>query len=144
MFRVLARVLLSRRRVRRQRDTARVRVGRGVRRGRGGHEQLFRRRVRRRTVRDAVELYRARFGSYPQPADSDGLHVMLNPYLRGTTFPRVTVGNKNSNAVALHSGDTPTVTAGSEGWVYSKSSGELIINSQSPLSSNASITYDQL
>jgi general secretion pathway protein G len=96
------------------------------------------------TVRDAVELYRAQSGTYPQPADSAELHTMLDSYLRGTTFPRVTVGGKNSNAVVLDADDTPTVTAGTEGWVYSKSSGELIINSSSALTSNATITYEQL
>jgi general secretion pathway protein G len=96
------------------------------------------------SVRDAVELYKAQNGTYPQPSDSDELHTMLNAYLRGTVFPKVTVANKNSNAVVLDTDDDPTVTAGSEGWVYSKSTGEIIINSSDALSSNASVNYNQL
>jgi general secretion pathway protein G len=101
-----------------------------------------------RTVRDAIELYRARAQTgYPTGTSSD-LHRKLDEYLRGPTFPRVNVGGvDNSNAILTDSDDDPTVnTSGGEGWVYSPSSGEIKINSDAELASQpgSGIKYSDL
>ena len=100
------------------------------------------------TVRDAIELYRAQTQTgYPQ-GNSDTIHTKLDPFLRGTTFPRVNVGGiQNSNAILIDNDDTPTVNSGGgEGWVYSPSSGEIKINSDAELASQpgSGIKYSDL
>jgi general secretion pathway protein G len=101
------------------------------------------------TIRDAVELYRVRTGTgYPQ-GTSANIQTKLDPYLRGTTFPRIKVGSMSSSNsdILIDTDDTPdVVTAGGQAWVYSPSSGEIKINSDAILVSNpsGSIRYSDL
>jgi prepilin-type N-terminal cleavage/methylation domain-containing protein len=97
-------------------------------------------------IRDAVELYRASTGTgYPYGADSDELHTKLDDYLRGTTFPKVTVGGLNSNVIKIDTGDPPVVS-GTQGWTYNPGTGEIRINSDSELVSQpgSGIKYSDL
>jgi general secretion pathway protein G len=94
-------------------------------------------------IRDAVELYRAEnSGKLPPSASSLELTTALDPYIRGTAFPYAKVGGLNSNAVKIQV-TGPTV-GGSEGWAYNSATGDIIINSNAPLTSDPTITYKDL
>jgi prepilin-type N-terminal cleavage/methylation domain-containing protein len=100
------------------------------------------------TLRDAIEMYRVQTGTgYPQ-GDSDQIQTKLDAYLRGSTFPRVSIGGiDSSNDVLIDSDETPTVnTSGGEGWVYSPRTGEIKINSDAELASQpgSGIKYSDL
>ena len=96
------------------------------------------------SMRDAVELYRASYNQLPPgTVVTCDIPVALTEFLRGTNFPNCAVGGQNSNTVKNVSG-TPTVQAGTDGWVYSIDQGEIIINSSSPLISDATRNYDDL
>lgn len=76
-------------------------------------------------IRNAIELYTAQNnGSLP----GSGIDFVtdITPYLRDG-IPVCPVGNANAN-VAVVSAATPTVT-GTEGWMYSSTSGTFICNS---------------
>jgi general secretion pathway protein G len=83
-------------------------------------------------IRDAMELYRARVGSYPAAATfaSD-----LQDYLRGP-FPAPELGANSGDAtVAATNQDPITAASGStEGWIYNQATGEFRINDVSLLS----------
>jgi prepilin-type N-terminal cleavage/methylation domain-containing protein len=100
------------------------------------------------TLRDAIEMYRAQtMTGYPR-GTSDEIHTKLDPYMRSSIFPPVNVGGiQNNNEVLVDSDDVPTVSASSSaGWVYSPSSGEVRINSNSELASQpgSGIRYSDL
>ncbi|MFV1967284.1 MAG: prepilin-type N-terminal cleavage/methylation domain-containing protein [Pirellulaceae bacterium] len=98
------------------------------------------------TVRDAIDLYRASTGTgYPDGLTSVEIEGKLDAYLRGTTFPKVTVGGLNSNVIKIDTGDPPAIL-GTEGWTYNPALGEIRINSDSELSSQpgSGIKYSDL
>jgi general secretion pathway protein G len=82
-------------------------------------------------VRDAIERYSAQNGgTKPGETDSgDGLAFKadLKPYLRGDSFPKCPVGNKNSDVRMVMIGDVTSAT-GSQGWAYSNDTGDFRIN----------------
>jgi prepilin-type N-terminal cleavage/methylation domain-containing protein len=97
------------------------------------------------TIRDAIELYRVSTGTgYPNGTSAE-IHTKLDTYLRGTTFPKVTVGGLDSNAIKVDAGSPPAV-AGTEGWTYNPAIGEIRINSDSELVSQpgTGIKYSDL
>jgi general secretion pathway protein G len=99
------------------------------------------------TIRDAIELYRASTSTgYPYGADSAELHTKLDDYIRGTTFPRVTVGGLDSNVIKIDELNDPPTVSGTEGWTYNPGTGEIRINSDSELVSQpgAGIKYSDL
>ena len=77
-------------------------------------------------VRDAIELYKARNGSYPG-TDETTFKTALQAYLRGQ-FPSCPVGaNKNAN-VGVQTTGTALSAGGTTGWKYDNQTGEFIIN----------------
>ena len=66
----------------------------------------------------------------------------FGPYLRA--IPPAPVGdNRGSTAVAIDASNSPPlVTAGTEGWVYNPSTGEIIVNTDDP-NPAGSLTYDE-
>ena len=75
-------------------------------------------------IRDAIELYKSRTGSYPTAAN---IQTELADYLKGA-FPSSQVGdNKNNNVVA---GTLPltAVVAGGAGWAYDATAGDIAPN----------------
>ena len=91
-------------------------------------------------VRNAIELYTADHnGELPGQAGAE-LSLDLADYIRGN-FP--VSSPQASNVVAYEDAVTLTV-GGPEGWRYSQQTGEFIVNSSAPLSSDNTITYDQL
>ncbi|MEZ6048369.1 MAG: hypothetical protein R3C11_22900 [Planctomycetaceae bacterium] len=75
-------------------------------------------------LREAIELYRANEGSYPTAAAITA--SKLGSYLKGP-FPSPQVGNKNATVVASTE-DPIAVEAGTDGWVYNQTTGEIAIN----------------
>ena len=81
-------------------------------------------------IRDAIELYKSQNGSYPPSAT---LATALKPYLKGP-FPAVQLGsNQNANVVASTQNPITTVEAGTAGWAYNQTTGELVVNQASYL-----------
>lgn len=80
-------------------------------------------------VRDAIQLYRAQTGAYP---DSSSLATDLEPYLSGQ-FPAVQVGENTNADVGDATGQSPITTevSGGAGWAYNPTTGELRINDSS-------------
>lgn len=76
-------------------------------------------------VRDAIELYRAENGSYPAAAT---ITTDLQSYLKGP-FPAPQVGANQNATVASSSQDPITaVEAGTDGWAYNATTGEIVVN----------------
>ncbi|MGN6543517.1 MAG: prepilin-type N-terminal cleavage/methylation domain-containing protein [Aureliella sp.] len=76
-------------------------------------------------LRDAIELYKARNGSYPAAAT---LPTQLKQFLKGP-FPAVQMGaNQNANIVVTTQDPVAAPEAGGAGWVYNESTGEILIN----------------
>lgn len=94
-------------------------------------------------VRDAIELYRAENGVYPPNASLNDLHNELDGYLRGSNFPKVTIGNQNSRDVVNDLTDPVSSTTGAQGWVYNPNTGEIILNSDH-LMTDGVTKYDEL
>ena len=78
-------------------------------------------------IRDALELYKtqATAGGYPQGTSAQ-IHTKLQDYIRGTKFPKATVGGLNSNAISV---DASLTVDESTGWVYDPATGDFIVNS---------------
>jgi general secretion pathway protein G len=98
-------------------------------------------------VRDAIELYAAQNGG-TLPGDAgtaDDFIADIDPYLRGTGFPKCPVANKDATVriatgtAALAGEATPTAS-----WAYNKDTGEFICNSNAATKSDSSVRYDQL
>ena len=92
-------------------------------------------------IRDAIELYKTQgnAGGYPEGTSAQ-LHTKLDPFIRGTQFPKATVGLLNSRDIKIS--DTLTV-AGTEGWVYDPATGDIIINSDALMSDDVT-KYSEL
>jgi general secretion pathway protein G len=97
------------------------------------------------SIRDAVELYRSQAnGSLPSTDSQTNFKRDLDPYLRGSTFPKSPAPDKlNNNVKIVNTAGTLSATGDAEGWLFSSSSGELIINSSQKM--NDGVTeYDDL
>lgn len=82
-------------------------------------------------LRDAIELYKARNGSYPAAAT---LPTDLKPFVKGP-FPIVQMGsNQNSSVVVTTQDPIVAPEAGGAGWVYNETTGEILINDAAYLS----------
>ena len=81
-------------------------------------------------VRGAVELYRAQTGAYPSAAS---ITTDLRPYLQGP-FPATQVGANAGDATVVASTQNPIATAeaGTAGWAYNATTGEVRINAAAP------------
>lgn len=78
-----------------------------------------------RGLRQAIELHRSEVGTLPTVAN---LKTAVAKYLQGP-FPGVQIGSKQNDQIATGTGDPMAApTAGSEGWIYNASTGELRIN----------------
>lgn len=76
-------------------------------------------------LRDAIELYKAQNGSYPPAAT---LTTALQPFLKGT-FPAPQIGaNKNPTVVASTQNPITTPEAGTAGWTYNQTTGDIAVN----------------
>ena len=62
----------------------------------------------------------------PNGANSAAIQTKLKPFLRGTKFPKATVGGLNSSDIKTSSSLT---VGGTQGWVYDPTTGDFIINS---------------
>ena len=81
-------------------------------------------------LRGAVELYRAQNGAYPTAAT---ITTDLRPFLQGP-FPAPQVGGNAGNATVAASTQNPITTAeaGTDGWAYNATTGEVRINAAAP------------
>jgi len=97
------------------------------------------------SIRDAVELYRSQAnGSLPSSDTQANFKRDLDPYLRGSAFPKSPAPDKLNNDVKIvTTAGALTATADAEGWLYSNASGEIIINSSQKMSDGAT-EYDDL
>jgi len=98
-------------------------------------------------VRDAIELYAAQnAGTYPGSAGTEGgFKSDIQPFLRGTGFPKCPVAKKDSS-VRVESGETALSGEDepSTSWAYNKDTGEFICNSKENTKSDNTVRYDQL
>lgn len=99
-------------------------------------------------IRDAIELYatQANAGGYPRGANSAEIQTKLAPFLRGSKFPKATVGGLSTSTLKLSSTltvDTGTPTSSTPGWVYDGATGEIIVNSDA-LMSDGTTKYSDL
>lgn len=80
-------------------------------------------------VRDAVELYRAEYGSYPGDAGTEAdFQADLNDFLQGP-FPKNQISAAANDAtVKVETGGLPLSASGAEDWKYDNVTGEFIIN----------------
>lgn len=78
-------------------------------------------------VRDAIELFASQNGGAYPGAGANDFVTDISDYLRGD-FPTCTVGANTNATVATTADATPTPT-GTEGWMFSTSSGAFICNS---------------
>ncbi|MCA9217121.1 MAG: type II secretion system protein, partial [Planctomycetales bacterium] len=94
-------------------------------------------------VRNAIELYTADHNG-ALPGQSNDLPGDLANYLRGD-FP-ASAAKSNDRGISYYSDDAAALSADetTNGWVYSTVTGEFIVNSGAALSSDSSVTYDQL
>ena len=76
-------------------------------------------------IRDAIELYKAQNGNYPAVAT---ITTDLAPFLNGP-FPAPQVG-ANQNATVVASAEDPivTVVAGTVGFAYNVTTGDIVVN----------------
>lgn len=76
-------------------------------------------------IRDAIELYKSQNGSFPPAAT---LSTALKPFIKGQ-FPGVQIGsNQNATVVASTQNPITAVEAGTAGWAYNQTTGELVVN----------------
>jgi general secretion pathway protein G len=76
-------------------------------------------------VRDAIELYTAKYGNLPACTSATGVDFKLHlqSYIR--TFPTSPVGAKDADVKPV----TTTTADNTEGWMYNTATGEFICNS---------------
>jgi len=81
-------------------------------------------------LRTAIDTYRVNNTSFPTTANlNQPGSVGIMQYLRTPTFPAPGVGgNATDNTIATTGASPPTVAAGSSGWVYNPTTGEIAIN----------------
>ncbi len=81
-------------------------------------------------LRGAIELYRAQNGSYPA---ANTLTTDLLPFIQGS-FPAPQAGANKGDATVVSSTQNPITTAeaGTAGWVYNATTGELRVNAADP------------
>jgi general secretion pathway protein G len=84
-------------------------------------------------LRTAIDTYRVNNSGYPTAANLDQPgSVGIMQYLRTPAFPAPGVGaNASDNTIATTANSPPTVTAGTSGWVYNATTGEIAINDAS-------------
>ena len=76
------------------------------------------------TIRNAIEMYRARALVYPPAAT---LAATLKPSLSGGNFPSPQVGaNSEKNTVRSFTGTFSA--SGGQGWAYNETTGEFFVN----------------
>ncbi len=75
-------------------------------------------------LRNALELYRATNAAYPDGADID---TELIPFLQGP-FPVVQGGSNQNANVAASTDDPISAPAGTQGWIYNETTGEIRVN----------------
>jgi len=79
-------------------------------------------------LRDAVELHRAQNGTYPTAAT---IINALRPFIKGP-FPRVQTtrvpSSNQTNTVVASTVDPLAPVAGSHGWVYNETTGDIAVN----------------
>ena len=78
-------------------------------------------------VRDAIELYAAKYGAVPvcDASPNTNFKLALSYYMRGQ-FPTSPVGTKDNIVVPV---TTTTATGAGGGWMYNNTTGEFICNS---------------
>jgi len=81
-------------------------------------------------LRGAIELYRARNGSYPAAST---LATDLQTFIQGS-FPAPQAGANKGSATVVASTQNPITTAeaGTAGWAYNATTGELRVNAAAP------------
>jgi len=76
-------------------------------------------------LRDAIELHRAQNGAYPT---AGAINTALLPFLQGP-FPAPQAGtNQNATVAASTQNPIVAVEAGTDGWAYNATTGEIRIN----------------
>lgn len=81
-------------------------------------------------IRDALELYRVEYDTYP-PTDTEvAFKAALEPFLRNREFPTCSVGHKN-NFVRISTAGKPLQAVGGDSWAYDRYTGEFVINHSS-------------
>ncbi len=76
-------------------------------------------------VRNAIELYKAQNSTYPTAGN---IATDLKPFLKGP-FPSVQMGaNQNATVVASTQNPITAPEAGTAGWVYNQTTGDLSVN----------------
>lgn len=93
-------------------------------------------------IRDAIEKYASENnGAYP--GQTDDLPGDIQQYIRGP-FPRCRIA-VNDGSVAYIATGTPVYDVGQAvDYIYSKGTGEIIINNDSATNIDPSLTYDEL
>jgi general secretion pathway protein G len=94
-------------------------------------------------VRDAIELYAAKYGSLPNPADSDAFKSAVAEFMRGT-FPTCPVGisaMRNANVTIATGATTAGDASPTTGWKFNKTTGAFICNTTAA-SSGGGPAYD--
>ena len=93
-------------------------------------------------IRNAIEIYTADHNG-ELPGQRGDLPGDLSEYIRGG-FP--VSAPKKSDLVSYYSIDAAALTSDGSpnGWMYSTRTGEFIVNSNEPLVSDDSLTYNQL
>ena len=76
-------------------------------------------------VRDAIELHRAQNGAYPTAA---AINTALLPFLQGPFPAPQAGGNQNATVVASTQNPITTAEAGTDGWAYNQTTGEIRVN----------------
>jgi general secretion pathway protein G len=79
-------------------------------------------------IRDAIELYKSQNGSFPPAAT---LATALKPFIKGP-FPGVQIGaNQNATVAASTQNPIASAEAGTAGWAYNQTTGEIVVNNAS-------------
>lgn len=99
-------------------------------------------------VRDAIELYTSEHGGdLPGKDGSDATFISnLDPYLRGTSFPKCPVGPLKDATIKMVSGNAAIAAEASptKSWAYNYETGEFIVNCTDATKADATVTYDKL
>ncbi|GAA4472893.1 prepilin-type N-terminal cleavage/methylation domain-containing protein [Novipirellula rosea] len=74
-------------------------------------------------IRDAIDLYKAQTGDYPELST---FTTDLKPYLQGA-FPATQVGSNPGAGIVAGTSPLETATAAG-GWIYDESTGEFCVN----------------
>jgi general secretion pathway protein G len=98
------------------------------------------------TIRDGIEMYIAENkGVLPGgtgTATEATFKTALDPYLRGSNFPKSAVGTKDSDVTVVATGSFAADNL--TGWMYDKDTAEFIINSDAAVPSQTGVNYDDL